>query len=57
MNLQPFNLILSDELKESYIRPTIRAHPTPEVTIARPGGPTLMGIGSAAENPQGVTVG
>lgn len=36
---------MSEEVMERYIRQTIRAHKTPEVTIAWQGGePTLMGI-------------
>jgi uncharacterized protein len=36
---------MSDEVMESYVRQTIEAHSTPEVTIAWQGGePTLMGL-------------
>jgi uncharacterized protein len=36
---------MSDEIMESYIKQTIEAHQTPEVTIAWQGGePTLMGL-------------
>jgi len=39
------NFRMSDEILETYIRQTLDAHRTPEVTIAWQGGePTLMGI-------------
>jgi uncharacterized protein len=39
------NFRMSDEVMESYVRQTIEAHSTPEVTIAWQGGePTLMGL-------------